>query len=206
MASNKKDWTRVYSYHPADQIKLPPQTLKKFEGYYEFKDRKGQFLQITAADGGLVLKQLWDNRQIDFTATSSLVFSAKENPEFTLEFTADNAGRITQVLAFGQDVWVRNDNYHAPVEIKLTAQDLKKLEGKYEFRNQKGQFLQISAADSGLVLKQLWDNQQFDFAATSPLAFFSKKQPGFTLQFTADNAGHITQVLAFGQDVWDKVN
>jgi len=206
MASNKKDWNKVDSYHPADQIKLPPQTLKKFEGYYELKDRKGQFLQITAADGGLVLKQLWDNRQVDFTATSSLVFSAKENPEFTLEFTADNAGRITQVLAFGQDVWLRNDNYHAPVEIKLAAQDLKELEGKYEFRERKGQFLQISATDSGLVLKQLWDSQQFDFAATSPLAFFSKKQPGFTLQFTADSAGHITQVLAFGQDVWDKVN
>ena len=206
MALDKKDWNKVDSYHPADQIKLPPQALKKLEGYYEAKDHKGQFLQITATGNGLVLKQLWDNRQVDFTATSSLVFSANENPEFTLEFTADNAGRITQVLAFGQDVWVRNDNYKPPVEIKLTAQDLKKLEGKYEFRNQKGQFLQISATGSGLVLKQLWDNQQIDFSATSPLEFFSKKQPGFTLQFASDNAGHITQVLAFGQDVWDKVN
>jgi hypothetical protein len=208
-ASNKRDWNKVDSYHPTDQIKLPAQVLKKFEGYYEFKDRKGQFLQITATDNGLVLKQLWDNRQIDFTATSSLVFSAKENPEFTLEFTADNAGRITQVLAFGQDVWVRNDNYHAPqapVEIKLTAQNLKKFEGKYEFRDHKGQFIQISTTDSGLVLKQLWDDQQIDFAATGSLEFFSKQHPNFTLQFTSDNAGRITRVLAFGQDVWDKVN
>lgn len=144
--------------------------------------------------------------EIDFAATSPLEFLAKENPQFTLKFTADNAGRITQVLAFGKDVWVRNDNYHAPVEIKLTAQDLKKLEGKYEFRNEKGQFLQISATSSGLVLKQLWDDQQIDFAATSPLEFFSKEHPVFTLQFTSDNAGRITQVLAFGQDIWDKVN
>ncbi|MDB4903526.1 MAG: Signal transducer regulating beta-lactamase production, contains metallopeptidase domain [Mucilaginibacter sp.] len=205
-ASDKQDWNKVDSYQPPAEVKLTAQDLKKFEGYYEFKDRKGQFIQITATGNGLVLKQLWDNRQVDFTATSPLAFSAKENPEFTLQFTADNAGRITQVLAFGRDVWDRNDSYKAPVEIKLTAQDLKKLEGKYEFRKEKGQFIQISATDSGLVLKQLWDDQQIDFAATSPLSFFSKKQPGFTLQFTSDNAGHITQVLAFGQDVWDKVN
>ena len=205
-ALDKNDWNKVDSYHPTDQIKLPAQDLKKFEGHYEFRDRKGQFLQITAAGSGLVLKQLWDNRQVDFTATGPLTFSAKENPEFTLQFTADNAGRITQVLAWGKDVWDRNDSYKPPVEIKLTAQDLKKLEGKYEFRDQKGQFLQISATDSGLVLKQLWDDQQIDFAATGPLEFFSKEHPGFTLRFTRDNAGRTTQVLAFGQDVWDKVN
>jgi hypothetical protein len=203
---NKGDWNKVDSYHPIDQIKLPAQDLKKFEGYYEFRERKGQFLQIIATGNGLVLKQLWDNREIDFAATSPLEFLAKDNPQFTLKFTADNAGRITQVLAFGQDVWVRNDNYHPPVEIKLTAQDLKKLEGKYEFRNEKGQFLQISATDNGLVLKQLWDGQQIDFVAKSPLEFFSKNNTNFTLRFTADDAGHITQVLAFGQDTWDKVN
>ncbi len=206
IAADKQNWNKVDSYHPADTIKLPAQTLKKFEGYYEFKDRKGQFLQIIATANGLVLKQLWDNQQINFTATSPLEFSAKENPEFTLQFTADNAGRISQVLAFGKDVWDRNDSYKPLVEIKLAAQDLKKFEGKYEFRDQKGQFLQISATDSGLVLKQLWDNQQIDFVASSPLSFFAKKTPGFTLQFTSDSAGRITQVLAFGQDVWDRVN
>ena len=203
---NKEDWNKVESYQPAAAIKLPVQDLKKFEGYYEFKDRKGQFLQISTNDDGLVLKQLWDNREVNFTATGPLAFLAKENPQFTLQFAADNTGQITQVLAFGKDVWVRNDNYHPPVVIKLAVQDLKRLEGKYEFRNEKGQFLQISATENGLILKQLWDSQQIDFVATSPLDFFSKVQPGFTLKFTVDNAGHVTQVLAFGQDIWDKVN
>ncbi|TWJ00778.1 beta-lactamase regulating signal transducer with metallopeptidase domain [Mucilaginibacter frigoritolerans] len=206
MTLNKKEWNKVDSYHPADQIKLPAQDLKKFEGYYEFRDRKGQFLQITATGNGLVLKELWDNRLVDFTATGPLAFYTKENPEFTLEFTADNTGRITQVLAWGKDVWNRNDNYHALVEIKLASQDLKKFVGKYEFRDEKGRFIQISATDSGLVLKQLWDNQQIGFSAASPLEFFSKEHTNFTLRFTSDNAGHITQVLAFGQDVWNKVN
>ncbi|WP_428329807.1 M56 family metallopeptidase [Mucilaginibacter sp.] len=203
---NKDEWNKVDSYQPPVRIKLAIQDLKKFEGYYEFKDRKGQFLQISAVGNGLVLKQLWDNREVAFKATSALNFLAEENPQFTLDFTADNAGNITQVLAFGKDVWIRNDNYHAPVEIKLSAPDLKKLEGKYEFKNEKGQFIQISATDSGLVLKQLWDDHQIDFVATDKLDFFSKNQPGFTLQFTSDNAGNITQVLAFGQDVWVKAN
>jgi uncharacterized protein YjhX (UPF0386 family) len=203
---NNGDWNKVDSYQRPVEIKIPEQDLKKFEGYYEFKDRKGQFLQISATGNGLVLKQLWDYREANFAATGPLLFLAKEDPRFTLQFTADNAGRITQVLAFGKDVWIRNDNYHPPVEIKLSAQALKKLEGKYEFRNEKGQFLQISATEDGLVLKQLWDDQQIDFAATSSLDFFSKKQPGFTLKFTVDNAGHVTRVLAFGQDIWDKVN
>jgi len=206
VAADKHEWNKVERYHPADQIKLPPQTLKKLEAYYELKDRKGQFLQITPTGNGLVLKELWDNRLVDFTATGPLAFSAKVNPEFTLQFTADNAGRITEVLAWGKDVWVRNDSYHPPVVIQLTAQDLKKLEGKYEFKDQKGQFIQITTSDNGLVLKQLWDDQEIDFVATSPLGFFSKKQPGFTLQFTSNSAGGITQVLAFGQDVWEKVN
>jgi len=205
-ASDKNDWNKVESYQPLAEIKLPAQDLKKFEGYYEFKDRKGQFLQITATGNGLVLKQLWDNRAVNFIATSPLEFSAKENPQFTLRFTADNAGRINQVLAWGRDIWDRNDNYHPPVEIKLTVQDLKKLEGKYELRDNKGQFIQISATGNGLVLKQLWDGAQIGFAATSPLAFFVKDDPQFTLRFTADNAGRITQVLAFGKDVWDKGN
>jgi hypothetical protein len=200
---NKVEWNKVESYQAPVEMKLPAQDLKKFEGYYEFKDRKGQFLQITATGNGLVLKELWDNREVEFKATGPLTFLARETPQFTLQFTADNAGRITQVLAFGKDVWDRNDNYQPP---KLTTQDLKKLEGKYEFRNEKGQFIQISATANGLVLKQLWDNQQFDFVATGPLDFFAKQQSGFTLRFTADNAGHVTQVLAFEHDTWDKVN
>ena len=206
LAFGKDVWVRSDNYQPPVEVKLPAEDLKKFEGYYEFRDRKGRFLQISATGDGLVLKQLWDNRQIDFAAKSPLDFFGKKGPGFVLQFASDNAGQITQVLAFGKDVWVRNDNYHPPVEIKLAALDLKKFEGKYEFKKRKGQFLQISATDSGLVLKQLWDNKEIDFVATGPLAFFAKESPMFTLQFTSDNVGGITQVLAFGEDVWDKVN
>ena len=206
LAFGRDVWVKSDNYHLPAEVKLPAQDLKKFEGYYELKGKKGTFIQISSTGNGLVLKQLWDYKEIDFAATSPLNFFAKMGAAFTLQFTSDNAGSITQVLAFGKDVWVRSNNYHPPVEIKLTAQELKKFEGKYELKTKKGTFIQITTTDSGLVLKQLWDNKQIDFAATSPLDFFAKTAPGFTLQFTGDNAGGISQVLAFGIDVWNKAN
>jgi hypothetical protein len=175
--------------------------LKKFEGYYEMK---GGLLQITATGNGLVLKQLWNSKQFDFTATGPLTFSTKEIKSFTLEFTSDNAGRITQVLAFGKDLWVKNDSYHLPAEVKVTEQDLKKLEGYYEMKGLKRAVIKISSTSNRLVLKQLWDGKQIDFAAAGPLDYFVKTTPAFTLKFTGDNEGHISQVLAFGKDVWFK--
>ncbi|SDP91404.1 Signal transducer regulating beta-lactamase production, contains metallopeptidase domain [Mucilaginibacter sp. OK268] len=206
LAFGKDVWVKNDNYHLPVEVKLIAQDLKKFEGYYELKGQKGTFIQISSAGNGLVLKQLWDNEQIDFAAKSPLDFFAKTNPGFTLQFTSDNAGGITQVLAFGKDVWVRSNNYHAPVEVKLTAQELKKFEGKYEFTEKEGTFIQITSIGNGLVLNQLWDNKQIGFAATGPLDFFAKTAPGFTLQFTGNNSGGITQVLAFGKDVWKKVN
>jgi hypothetical protein len=206
LAFGKDIWIKSNNYHPPVEVKLTAQDLKKFEGNYELKGKKGAFIQISSISNGLVLKQLWDNKQIDFTATGPLDFFAKATPGFTLHFTSDKSGGITDVLAFGRDVWVRSSNYHAPVEIKLTTQDLKKFEGKYELTEKKGTFIQISSTGNGLVLKQLWDNKQIDFAATGPLNFFAKATPGFTLQFTGNKSGGIIEVLAFEKDVWKKVN
>jgi hypothetical protein len=206
LAFGKDVWIKSNNYHAPVEVKLTAQELKKFEGNYELKGKKGAFIQISATSNGLILKQLWDYKQIDFAATGPLDFFAKATPGFTLQFTGDNAGHINQVLAFGRDVWIRSNNYHAPVEIKIPAQELKKFEGKYELTEKKGTFIQISSTGNGLVLKQLWDNQQIDFAATSPLNFFAKATPGFTLQFTGDKSGGITEVLAFERDVWKKVN
>jgi hypothetical protein len=206
LAFGKDVWVKDNNYHLPTEIKLAAQDLKKFDGYYEREDKKGGFLQISSTSNGLVLKQLWDYKIIDFAASGPLDFFARTGPGFTLQFTGDGTGHITQVLAFGKDVWVRSNNYHAPVEVKLTARELKKFEGKYEFKEKKGAFIQITSTGNGLVLKQLWDNKQIDFAATSPLDFFARTGPGFTLQFTGNNSGGITQVLAFGKDVLEKVN
>ncbi|TKK64599.1 hypothetical protein FC093_22280 [Ilyomonas limi] len=81
--------------------------------------------------------------------------------------------------------------------------DLKSLEGFYQFSENKDAFLQIKAKGDSLVLKQLWDRQEFSFGQTSPLEFYCKAR-SFPLKFT-DSAGRITRVLAFNKDTWNKV-
>jgi len=212
--TNDYDWNKVESYSPPAEIKLPAEDLKKFEGYYELTIN-GSILHVIANGSTLVVTTLWNNKQYafstskqyEFTPTSPLAFFTKHNPFFSLQFIDDNAGDITQLLAFGRsDVWNKLNNYHPPVEINLTAQELKKFEGKYKSTDGKGELLQITATGSGLVVKQLYDERQFDLAATSQLTFFAKEQPQFSILFMSDNSGSIYQLLAFGRDVWDKVN
>lgn len=208
LAFGKDVWIKSDNYSLPGEVKLTAQDLKKFEGYYELKGKKESFTQISSTSNGLVLTQLWDNKKIDFVAKSPLEFFVKTTPGFTLQFTGDNAGHISKFLAFEKDTWIKSSiqTYHPPVEIKLTTQELKKLEGKYELAEKKGIFIEITSKNDGLILKQSWDNKQLDFAAKGPLAFFAKTNTDFTLQFTASNTGEITKVLALGKDVWNKVN
>jgi hypothetical protein len=82
--------------------------------------------------------------------------------------------------------------------------DLSSFAGKYQFTANKMTFLQISRKDSGLQLKQLWDNQEIYFKRTGALTFYNDDR-SFPLAFTKDSQGKITQVLAFNRDLWNKV-
>lgn len=81
---------------------------------------------------------------------------------------------------------------------------LKAFEGKYKPHTGAERYFQITGKDTNLVLKQLWDNRQVVFVQMKPLEFLSTDKH-FPLKFTKDQKGNVTQVLAFGRDVWDKV-
>jgi hypothetical protein len=183
------------------------QSLKNFEGYYQFENDKSTFLQITAKGNNLILKQLWDGKEIVFEQKSELEFFNEEE-SFPLKFTKGQDGAITQVLAFDKDVWDKVKDYKPVIkkEIHLTPQQLKAFEGKYRFQFEKGEdsFIQISASQDHLTLKQLWDNKEINFVPESELEFFSKDQI-FPLKFIKDNDGNIIQVLAFNRDLWERV-
>src|SRR6266498_1878448 len=80
------------------------QLLKSFEGYYQFQNDKNTFLQIIVQGNNLILKQLWDGKEIVFLQRSELEFFNEEE-SFPLKFSKDQHGAITQVLAFGRDLW-----------------------------------------------------------------------------------------------------
>jgi hypothetical protein len=183
---------------------ISPKNLKSFEGYYKMEET---YIHISATTDGLVLEQMWDNQKISFTPLTGLDFT-NDDRNFPLKFTKAPDGTITQVLAFNRDLWMKTKDYK-PLEIKevqLKPDQLKALEGKYTMQTDRGDeaFLLIRATESGLILKQGWDNQESPFVATSDVDFYCKERM-FPLKFTKDKDGNATQVLAFKRDLWTRV-
>ena len=91
-------------------------------------------------------------------------------------------------------------------EVKLTPKQLKAFEGKYQFQFEPGKdaFIQITAKDNQLVLKESWTGNEIPFSPVSELEFFNQEK-SFPLKFTKDKNGAITQVLAFNRDLWNRV-
>ncbi len=62
-------------------------------------------------------------------------------------------------------------------------------------------FIEIRVVENNLVLKQMWDGQEFTFVPQSPIEF-NAKVGRFPLKFTKDNNGIATEVLGFNRDLW----
>ncbi|HVW97658.1 MAG TPA: hypothetical protein VHA56_16915 [Mucilaginibacter sp.] len=102
--ADKDELIRVKNYVPVKALKLTADELQAYAGKYEFDQRKGTFLTITPTADGLMLKQLWDNREIPFIAVADNEFLNKE-AMFPLKFTKDANGNVIKVLAFNRDSW-----------------------------------------------------------------------------------------------------
>jgi hypothetical protein len=66
-----------------------------------------------------------------------------------------------------------------------------------------GDFLDITAKESGLVLQSKWSGIATSLVPKNELEFFSKHQP-VLLKFTEDEKGNMTQMLASDCDPWTK--
>jgi hypothetical protein len=197
----------ILSFVCSKQIYSQQESLKKFEGYYQFTNDTTNYLQITAQGNNLVLHQLWDGKEITFERKSALEFFNQEY-SFPLKFESDQNGIITQVTAFDRDLWNKIKNYKPIIntEIHLDPEQLKLFEGKYTFQFEKGEdsYIQITAAADHITLKQLWDGKEINFVPRSNIEFFCKEQP-FPLKFIKDDKGNVMQVLAFNKDLWQRV-
>ncbi|WP_426671407.1 hypothetical protein ACPPVU_09230 [Mucilaginibacter sp. McL0603] len=199
--------TALYAQTVGDKAtgQLGTDKLNVFNGRYVSDQNKAIFLQITAVDGHLVLKQSWDGQEVSFDQKGDLDFYNDER-SFPLKFTKSSTGAITQVLAFDRDVWIKgDDNYQFVPQktIQLTAAQLKTLEGKYQMKDGDN-FLQITTTTDHIILKQLWDEKEITFSPVSEVDFVNADQT-FPLKFTKGSDGLAMQVLAFNKDMWVKV-
>lgn len=182
------------------------QQLNGFEGYYHLDKDPNLYLQIMVINNKLLLKQLWDDREITFEQKSALYFY-NDQLSFPLTFSKDANGEITQLLAFERDTWIKVKGYK-PVEkkeITLSTEKMQAFAGKYRMADD-GQetFLQFTVNGNSLEVKELWSGKLFTIVPESELVFFGRKVY-YPVQFSKDKDGNISQALIFNKDVWEKV-
>lgn len=180
--------------------------LSDFEGYYRLETDSNLYLQILVKNNKLVLKQLWDEKEIPFEQKSALAFYNDEK-SFPLSFSKNAKGEVTQLLAFERDTWIKVKGYK-PVEkkeITLSAEKMQAFAGKYRMADG-GQevFLQFTVKGNSLEVKELWTGNLFTIVPESELVFFGKNIY-YPVQFSKDKDGNITQALIYNKDTWVKV-
>ena len=190
---------------PCQEFRLTPEELEAFEGYYQFQQNRDAYLHVARKDNGLIAKQLWDGKELFVVPKSSLEFYS-QTEEFPAKFTKDASGKITQVLVFNRDTWKKVDNYTPKKFITLSAEKLKRFEGKYTFQFESGtdSYIEITAMPDHLVLTEQWSGDKVKFLPLSELEFYSQER-AFPLKFAKDTKGVVTTVLAFDRDLWTKV-
>jgi len=197
----------VHASPVKNKIVADSTSLKAFEGLYQSKDNEYTYFKVTAKNDTLVAKELFGERQIVLTRKTEFGFEMKDDDgdeTIPVVFSKNTAGDIAQISVGGEHLFVKVKNYVPPVEVKLTADQLKTFEGKYQFEQRSDAFLQITATADGLTLKQLWDGREIKFMSLGNLMFLNE-QAGFPLKFTKDDNGNVIKVLAFNRDMWDKV-
>jgi len=106
LVDDRTPWIKVNAYKPVDQIKLPPGMLTKFEGKYQLEAKPGTFLTISVNGNGLMLKQLWDGKEIGpFVPTTPRLDFLYMKDALPLRFVRDNNGNVVKMNAFNRDVW-----------------------------------------------------------------------------------------------------
>jgi hypothetical protein len=189
-------WNRVKVYKPVANTEFPhtPEQLKRFEGIYHFANDSNALLQFMVMGNELVLK---DNQETHLSMESELSFHKKGNLWFSVDFTKDADGDITQALIIKRQVLLKNPKPH------LTNAQLRSYEGKYQSKKDPDNILQLTAKDNLLVIRQLWDRKEI---VVTPLAdlYFYNSADAYSLQFVRDNDGLVRQAWLFNTIEFDK--
>lgn len=194
-------FTKANDYKPVVRIEMQhvPAQLKKYEGLYRIQQREQErFIQFTEKENKLVLKQHWDSKEVMLLPESDSNFFSKEAPLFSLLFVKDNEGNITKALVN------KRDNWEKVKKTAPTAEQLKALEGKYEFKEDPDNVIQLIVKKNTLIVKQLWDKKEIILEPYSASYFYNNAE-SYPVQVTRDENGAVTQLLVLGLDVFVKV-
>jgi hypothetical protein len=192
------------------KIILPKEQLNAVEGIFQNSGNPEMYVQIIAAEDGIIGKLLWNNNQVKLTPESPLVFQSKdaggEGP-LRVVFTKDASGIVTQLTVGNNIVWNRVKAYKPATKTEMahTPAQLKPFEGIYQLQNDDPHFIQFYEKGNKLILKQFWDNNEVALIPDTELSFFGKDIPLFSLEFTKEKDGNITKVKVAKRDTWNKI-
>ncbi|CAA9314055.1 MAG: hypothetical protein AVDCRST_MAG56-6510 [uncultured Cytophagales bacterium] len=205
--ASRNTWRRADDFAPQEPltVRLSPEQLRAFEGKYQHERGPDAVWRAVARENGLALMNLWTGRETRFVPTSETEFR-HEDREVTmpLRFIRGNGG-ATQLVTYDREVFNRNDSYtpRTRKEVRLPLPQLKAFEGRYG-KADPGNFLEITAREGGLVMRESGKKIDMGLVPENELEFFSKHHP-FVLKFTKDGNGNVTQAQFSDRDVWTKV-
>ena len=193
-------WNREKDYKPLvfKEMVHTPDQLKPYEGVYRLNREGERFIQFIVRDNRLILKQEWDGTEIPFAPENEQDFFTEKIPAFSLKFTKDQSGNVTQVLAFGRDLWIKTK------QPDLSAEALAAAGGKYRSKDDPDNEITISVRDKNLVVKQLWDSHEFVLQALTETYFYNQQQ-SYNLALHKDANGKINEIVLLENSVFERV-
>jgi hypothetical protein len=199
--ANNGIWVRAPNYKPVAKSEMPhtADQLQKFVGLYQLKGEASQFIQLTVDNNSLTLHQHWDGGIRDhFVPESEWNFFEPQFPIFTLNFSLDQEGRVTQFTAFGRDVWIRT------AKASLSPAVVKKYEGKYRSSDDPDNMVQVVAAGNELIVRELWNKKEIRLQALTN-TYFSDSRLSFPLQIILDDKGQAKQLVLLGNQTFVRI-
>ena len=94
-------------YDPKKIVRLSAEQLARLEGTYALSGDSTLKIKIQTSGKGLTLKQMWDNKLVDFTPRSETFF-LNEDGTFPLTFSL-NSGKVTGLICFENDIWLKEE-------------------------------------------------------------------------------------------------
>lgn len=192
-------WVRIKDYKPLvrTEIAHTPAQLKKFEGIYRGRGNES-YIGISEKENKLVLHQFWDGNEIEFVPDSALTFFNKQQLLFTLQFIKGPDDSITRMVAFGRDIWDKEKH------LSLTPEQIRLFEGKYRFKDDPDDILQMTASGMNLVVRQMWDGKETIISPRTNI-FFYNTEKAYSVTFRKDDSGAVTGALILGNDYFEKM-
>jgi hypothetical protein len=192
-------WNRINDYKPLVRTEMAhtPEQLKVFEGTYQGRGNQS-FIGITEKANKLVLHQFWDGNEIEFVPDSVTHFFCPTQQLFTLQFVMRADGSVVRMIALGRDIWDKTS------AVSLTPGEMKAFEGKYRFKTDPDDIIQITASGLNLVIRQLWDGKETTVSPKTNVFFYNQEQR-YLLTFDKDDAGIVTGAFVWGNDYFEKI-